>query len=167
MPDDFTRQWGTPWTGKGFNNVKNYVRINPLTAEWALRALIDFTLSNARRFYSSMGNPLEGKGLRILFFFFKFKKWYHSHENKFRCFKRRKFEYCEYCNILEKTLLLRKCENMLQEWNSIFYQLLTEIQFKELLIFLHCLWQKQYWLNLYKVFNLTFSKISHLKLVNL
>jgi len=68
-PDDFTRQWGTPWTGKGFNNVKNYVRINPLTAEWALRALIDFTLSNARRFYSSMGNPLEGKGLRILFFF--------------------------------------------------------------------------------------------------
>ena len=45
------------------NNVKNYVPINPLTAEWALRALIDFTLSNARRFYSSMGNPLDGKGL--------------------------------------------------------------------------------------------------------
>ena len=38
--------------------------INPLTAEWALRALTDFTLSNARRFYSSMGNPLDGKGLR-------------------------------------------------------------------------------------------------------
>ena len=38
---------------------------DPLTAEWALRALIDFTLSNARRFYSSMGNPLDGKGLRI------------------------------------------------------------------------------------------------------
>ena len=36
---------------------------NPLTAEWALRALRDFTLSNARRFYSSMGNPLDGKGL--------------------------------------------------------------------------------------------------------
>ena len=36
---------------------------NPLTAELALRALIDFTLSNARRFYSSMGNPLNGKGL--------------------------------------------------------------------------------------------------------
>ena len=32
--------------------------LNPLAAEWALRALIDFTLSNARRFYSSMGNPL-------------------------------------------------------------------------------------------------------------
>ena len=47
-----------------FNNVKNYVPINPLTAEWALRALIDFTLSNARRFYSSMGNPLDGKGLK-------------------------------------------------------------------------------------------------------
>ena len=37
--------------------------LNPLTADWALRALIDFTLSNARRFYSSMGNPLDGKGL--------------------------------------------------------------------------------------------------------
>ena len=37
--------------------------LNPLTSEWALRALIDFTLSNARGFYSSMGNPLAGKGL--------------------------------------------------------------------------------------------------------
>ena len=37
------------------NNVENYVPINPFTAEWALRALIDFTMSNARRFYSSMG----------------------------------------------------------------------------------------------------------------
>ena len=37
--------------------------INPLTAEWALRALVDFTLYNARRFYSSMGNPLDGKGI--------------------------------------------------------------------------------------------------------
>ena len=37
--------------------------LNPLTAELALRALIDFTLSSARRFYSSMGNPLDGKGL--------------------------------------------------------------------------------------------------------
>ena len=37
--------------------------VNPLTAKWALRALIEFTLSNARRFYSSMGNPLDGKGL--------------------------------------------------------------------------------------------------------
>ena len=27
------------------------------------RALIDFTLSNARQFYSSMGNILDGKGL--------------------------------------------------------------------------------------------------------
>ena len=27
-------------------------------------ALIDFTLSNARRFYSSMGNPLGVKGLK-------------------------------------------------------------------------------------------------------
>ena len=30
-----------------------------------LRALIDFTLSNARRFYSSIGNSLDGKGLSI------------------------------------------------------------------------------------------------------
>ena len=40
------------------------IRINPLTAEWAFSALIDFTLCNARRFYSSMGNPLDGKGLK-------------------------------------------------------------------------------------------------------
>ena len=26
---------------------------------------MDFTLSNARRFYSSMGNPLDGKGLTL------------------------------------------------------------------------------------------------------
>ena len=52
-----------------FNNVMSpltpYVPINPLTAEWALRALLDSTLSNARRFYSSMGNPLDGKGLKL------------------------------------------------------------------------------------------------------
>ena len=45
------------------NSVKNYVLINPLTAECGLRAVIDFALSNARRFYLSMGNPLAGKGL--------------------------------------------------------------------------------------------------------
>jgi len=28
-------------------------------------ALIDFTLSNARRFYSSMGNPIGWKGLKV------------------------------------------------------------------------------------------------------
>ena len=44
-----------------FSIVVNFT--NPLTAEWALRALIDFTLFNARRFSSSMGNPLDGKGL--------------------------------------------------------------------------------------------------------
>ena len=37
--------------------------IKPLTAVGALRVLSDFTLSNARRFYSSMENPLAGKGL--------------------------------------------------------------------------------------------------------
>ena len=40
--------------------------LNPLTAEWALRALPDFTLSNARRFYSSMGNSLAGRGIIII-----------------------------------------------------------------------------------------------------
>ena len=55
---------GEPLGRERVNNVKNYVPINPLTSEWVLRALIDFTLSNARRFYSSMGNLLDGKGLR-------------------------------------------------------------------------------------------------------
>ena len=40
--------------------------LNPFPFEWVLRALIDFTLSNARRFYSSMGNLLDGKGLMPL-----------------------------------------------------------------------------------------------------
>ena len=31
---------------------------------YPLTALVDFTLSNARRSYSSMGNPLDGKGLK-------------------------------------------------------------------------------------------------------
>ena len=48
----------------GINNVKNYVPINPFPSKWVLRALIDFTLSNARRFYTSMGNLLDRKGLR-------------------------------------------------------------------------------------------------------
>ena len=37
-----------------------------LTAVGALMTLIDFTLSNAREFYSSMGNPLAVKGLNFL-----------------------------------------------------------------------------------------------------
>ena len=37
----------------------------PFPAERVLRALRDFTLSNARRFYSSMGNTLDGKGLTM------------------------------------------------------------------------------------------------------
>ena len=48
-----------------YNLERNVVKwlTFPLPAEWALRALIDVTLSNARRFYSSMGNPFDGKGL--------------------------------------------------------------------------------------------------------
>ena len=44
------------------NNFKLYVPINALTAVGALMTLLDFTLSNARRFYSSMGNCLAVKG---------------------------------------------------------------------------------------------------------
>ena len=42
------------------------MQLNALTAVGALMTLIDFTLSNARRFYSSIGNPLGGKGLITL-----------------------------------------------------------------------------------------------------
>ena len=38
--------------------------LNALTAVGALMTLLDFTLSNVRRFYLSMGNPLAVKGLR-------------------------------------------------------------------------------------------------------
>ena len=41
------------------NNAKNYVPVNPSVSVSALMTLIDFTLSNARRFYSSMGNSSE------------------------------------------------------------------------------------------------------------
>ena len=46
--------------GVGVSNITN-----PLTAVGALRALIDFTLSNARGFYSSMGDPLAVKNVPI------------------------------------------------------------------------------------------------------
>ena len=49
----------------------NSVPINALTAIGALRALIDFAVSNARRFYSSMRNPLAVKGLKLIFFVLK------------------------------------------------------------------------------------------------
>ena len=48
-----------------FNQSFRFWSLNPFPFEWVLRALIDFTLSNARRFYSSMGNLLDGKGLRV------------------------------------------------------------------------------------------------------
>ena len=37
--------------------------LNPSVSVSALMILIDFTLSNARRFYSSMGNPSDTEGL--------------------------------------------------------------------------------------------------------
>ena len=39
---------------------------NPFPSKWVLRALIAFTLSNARRFYSSVGNLSDRKGLITL-----------------------------------------------------------------------------------------------------
>ena len=62
MPDHLLVN-GEPFRRERVNNVKNYVPINPLTAEWALWALTDFPLANARPFYSSMGNTFDGKGL--------------------------------------------------------------------------------------------------------
>ena len=55
---------GNPGLGsERVNNVENYAPISALTAIGALMTVIDFTLSNARRFYLSMGNPLAVKGL--------------------------------------------------------------------------------------------------------
>ena len=45
MPDDFTRQWGTPRTLRGYQRQK---LINPSVSISALMTLIDFTLSSAR-----------------------------------------------------------------------------------------------------------------------
>ena len=44
------------------NNNDNR-ELNPFTTKNVLR---DFTLSNARRFYSSQGNPLAVKGLGLV-----------------------------------------------------------------------------------------------------
>ena len=38
--------------------------INPSVSVSALMTLLDFTLSKARRFYSSMGNPSDTEGLK-------------------------------------------------------------------------------------------------------
>ena len=40
--------------------------LNPFTPVGAHRAILDFTLSNARRFHSLMGNPLGVNGLRMI-----------------------------------------------------------------------------------------------------
>ena len=57
MPDDFTRQRETPWEWKGYKTIS----LNPFTPK---SDLIDFTLSNARQFYLSRGDPLGVKGLK-------------------------------------------------------------------------------------------------------
>ena len=52
-------------------NIFVFIVVNALTAVGALMTLIDFTLSNARQFYSLMGNPFRGesKGLTLAFSF--------------------------------------------------------------------------------------------------
>ena len=52
-------------------NIFVFIVVNALTAVGALMTLIDFTLSNARRFYSLIGNPFRGesKGLTLAFSF--------------------------------------------------------------------------------------------------
>ena len=40
--------------------------MSPLTLSLPIVPLIDFTLSNARRFYSSVGNPTGLKGLKMV-----------------------------------------------------------------------------------------------------
>ena len=49
--------------------------LNALTAVGALMTLADFNLSNARRFYWSMGNLLAVKGLK--------KKTFTSHQDRY------------------------------------------------------------------------------------
>ena len=44
--------------------------VNTLTAVGALMTPLDFTLSNARQFYSSIGNPPAVKGLNLRMDFF-------------------------------------------------------------------------------------------------
>ena len=54
------------YTDRFKNTFFDRIVFNPFPFERVLRALVDFTLSNARRFYSSMGNLLDGKGLSIM-----------------------------------------------------------------------------------------------------
>ena len=48
--------------------------LNPSVSVSALMTLRDFTLSNARRFYSSMGNPTDTEGLNLC-------RFSHQHGN--------------------------------------------------------------------------------------
>ena len=57
------------WWCEHINRLISWKRgVNPFPSKWVLRALIDFTLSNGRRFYSSMGNLLDRKGLTFIDF---------------------------------------------------------------------------------------------------
>ena len=49
-------------TSLGVKGLKKTISLNPFTPK---SDLIDFTLSNARRFYSSKGDPLGVKGLKV------------------------------------------------------------------------------------------------------
>ena len=51
-------------TIRGRVNSLSYLLLNPSVSVSAFMTLIDFTLSNARRFYLSMANPSDTEGLR-------------------------------------------------------------------------------------------------------
>ena len=55
--------WTKTFAGIILHFFGDFSIINPFSAK---DALIDFTLSNARRFYLSMGNPLALKGLKLV-----------------------------------------------------------------------------------------------------
>ena len=54
-------QTGVPFAGREYSLYATETRVNPFTPK---SDLIDFTLSNARRCYSSKGDPLGVKGLK-------------------------------------------------------------------------------------------------------
>ena len=67
------------------NRLKNVgitQTVNALTAVGALMTPTDFTLSNARRFYSSMGNPSAVKGLNLRMDFFLDQGLVYAHNLK-------------------------------------------------------------------------------------
>ena len=77
----------------GSERVKKTISLNPFTPK---SDLIDFTLSNARRFYSSKGDPLGVKGLMAI------KHYSHITENrKVLLFSWLNFKHIVFFNLLQ------------------------------------------------------------------